>query len=55
MRVKEFINLNQGNMSVEEFSLKLSRLSTFSPSLMSKSRDEMSRFVMGVAYLVKEE
>ena len=42
-------------MSVEEYSLKFSMLSKYAQSLMSDSRDEMSRFVTGVADLVREE
>ena len=55
MKVEEFINLKQGNMSVEEYSLTFPRLSRFAPSFVSNLRDEMSRFVTGVAELVKEE
>ena len=54
-KVHEFINLKQDNMSVEEYSLKFSKLSKYAPSLVSNSRDEMSRFVTGVTDLVKEE
>ena len=54
MKVKEFINLRQFYMSVEEYSFKLIMLSRFAPSLVSKPRDEMSRFVTGVSSLVKE-
>mgnify|MGYP002555469830 CR=1 FL=1 len=45
VKVEEFINLKQGNMSVEEYSLKFSMLSRNSPSLVSNPRDEMSHFV----------
>ena len=55
VKVEEFINLKQGNMNVEEYSLKLSKLSKYAPSLVANPRDEMSHFVMGVANLVKEE
>ena len=55
VKVQKFINLKQGNMSIEEYSLKFSRLSIFSPSLVSNPRYEMSRFVTGLADLVKEE
>ena len=41
-------------MSVEEYSLKFSTLSMFSPSLVSNPRDEMSRFLTGIVDLVKE-
>ena len=53
--MEEFINLNQGNMSDEEYALKFSTLSRYAPSLVSNPRDEMSHFVMGVADLVVEE
>ena len=54
VKVDEFINLKQGNMSVEKYSLKFSKLSKYSPSLVSNSRDELSHFVMGRAtYLGK--
>ena len=55
VKVKEFINLKKENMNVEKYSLKFPMLSTHSPSLVSNPRDEMSRFVTGVADLVKEE
>ena len=55
VKVEEFINIKQGNMSVEEYSLKFSKLFKYAPSLVSYPRDEMSCFVMGVANLVREE
>ena len=51
-KIEEFINLRQGIMNVVEYALKLSR---YAPSLVSNSRDEMSRFVNGVSDLVKKE
>ena len=42
-------------MSVEEYSLKFSKLSKYAPSLMANPRDETSHFVTGVADLVREE
>ena len=53
--MEEFINLKQGNISVEEYYLKFSMLSSYAPSLVSNAMDEMSHFVMGVSYLVREE
>ena len=47
IKVEEFINLKQGNMSVEEYSLKFSTLSRYAPSLVYNPRDEMSHFVTG--------
>ena len=43
VKVKELINLRQGNMSVEEYSLKFILLSKYAPSLLSNPKDEMSR------------
>ena len=45
IKVEEFINLKQGNMSVAEYSLKFSTLSRYAPSLLCNPRDEMSHFV----------
>ena len=39
VKVEEFINLKQGNMNVEEYSLKLSKLSKYAPSFVSNSMD----------------
>ena len=38
VRVEEFITLNKGNMSVEEYSSKFTMLSRYSPSLVSNLR-----------------
>ena len=42
-------------MILEEYPLKFTMLSRYYLSLISNHRDEMSRFVTGVADLVKEE
>ena len=55
MKVEVFINLKQGNMRVEEYSLKFTMFSRYSQSLVSNPMDDMSRFVTRVAELVKEE
>ena len=55
VKVAEFINLKQGNMSVEEYSLKFSMLSKYATSLVSNSRDEISCFMSKFAYSVREE
>ncbi|WMV24613.1 hypothetical protein MTR67_017998 [Solanum verrucosum] len=54
-KLEVFINLRQGSMSVEEYSLKFTLLSKYAPSFLSNHRDEMSRFVTGVSDLVMEE
>ena len=55
VKIEEFINLRQGNMSVEEYYLKFTLLSRYDQSLLSRPREEMSRFVTAVDDLVKEE
>ena len=55
MKVEEFINPKQGNMSVEEYSLNFSRLSKNAPSLVSNRMGAVSWFVIGIADLVKEK
>ena len=42
-------------MSVEEYSLKLSKMSKYAPSLLLNPSNEISRFVIGVSDLVREE
>ena len=42
-------------MSVEEYSLKFTMFSRYALSLVPNPMDEMSKFVTGVANLVKEE
>ena len=54
-KVKEFINLRQGDMSVKGYSLKFIKLSKYTSSLVSNSRDEMSRYVTGVYEELDEE
>ena len=51
VKVEEFVNLRQGNLSVEEYSLMFTLFSRCAPSLVSIPRYEMSRFVTGVAAL----
>ena len=53
--IEEFINLRQGRMSVEKYSLKFILLSKYAPSLVSNPRDEMSRFLTVVLDIVKED
>lgn len=55
VKVEEFTNLKQGNIRVEEYYFKFTVLSKYAPYLVSNSKDKMSRFVNGVAYLVKDE
>ena len=48
-KVEESINLHQRGMSVQDYSLKFTKLSMYAPFLVSNPRDEMTRFVMGVS------
>ena len=51
----EFINLLQGGMSVHDYSLKFIQFSKYAPSLVSDTRQEMGRFVMGLLGDFQEE
>ena len=55
VKVDDFINRKEGNMSVEKYSLKFDFLSRYAPSIVSNSTEEMSRFVTGVTNLVREK
>ena len=54
-KVVVLINLRQGGMSVLDYSLKFTKLSKYTPFLVSNPRDEMSRFVTGVSDDMQEE
>ena len=54
-KVEKFINLKQGSMTVREYSLKFVKLSRYSTSLVSNTRDEMSRFLTRIAEDLEEE
>ena len=47
-KFEEFINLKQGSMIISEYSLKFVKLSRYDTSLVSNSKDEMSRFLTGI-------
>lgn len=46
--VLEFINIRQGNMSVKEYALRFTQLSTYALSLVADSRSKMSKFMSEV-------
>ena len=48
VKVEEFINLCKGGMSVQQNSLKFTKLSKYDPSFVSKARDEMYLFITRV-------
>ena len=55
VKVEHFIKLKKCNMSVEEYSFKITLFSTYVPSLVSNPRNEITRFMTGVADIVNEE
>ncbi|WMV24000.1 hypothetical protein MTR67_017385 [Solanum verrucosum] len=54
-KVLEFINLCQGNMSVNEYSLKFIQLSKYAQTMVADSRAMMSKFMSGASDLVVKE
>ncbi|KAH0689070.1 hypothetical protein KY289_016428 [Solanum tuberosum] len=54
-RAQEFMNLRQGNMTVQEYGLKFNQLSRYAPQMVAYSRAQMNKFLYGVSYLVKTE
>ena len=54
-KVEELINLKQGSMTVREYSLMFVKLSRYATSLVSNSRDEMIRFLTGIAEDLEEK
>ena len=51
--MEEFINLRQGNISVEKYSLMFILLSMYAQSLVSNPWVGMSRFLTGVSDIMK--
>ncbi|XP_038970573.1 uncharacterized protein LOC120104118 [Phoenix dactylifera] len=45
---REFLNLNQGNMTVDEYEAEFDRLSRFAPTLIMKVESRMGRFEEGL-------
>ena len=54
-KVEEFINFKQGSMTTREYSLKFVKLSKYATSLVSNSRDEMSRLLTVINGDLEEE
>lgn len=51
----DFVNLKQEGMNVKDYSLKLTQLSMYAPTLKDKSKDRMNKFVIRVSCLGEEE
>ena len=54
-KAQEFMNLRQGNMTVQEYGLKFNQLSRYSPHMVADSRAQMNKFLYGVSDSVKTE
>ena len=52
---EEFMNLRQGNMTIQEYKLKFNQLSWYSPYMVVNSTDQISKFLYGVSDLVITE
>ncbi|XP_069151834.1 uncharacterized protein [Solanum lycopersicum] len=53
--VYQLKNVGEGGMSVKKYSLKFVKLCKYASSLVSSSRDEMTRFVTGVSKDLEQE
>ena len=47
-KMREFMNWKQGNMTVREYSLKLTKLSKYASTLVANPRAKMSQFMSGL-------
>ena len=54
-KIQEFINLDQGDMSIKDYSLKFTQLSKYAPSIVADSSAKMNKFVNGISDLVVNE
>lgn len=54
-KVKEFMNLRHGSMSLREYGLKFTQLSKYAPEVVTEPRARMRRFIYGISDLVKKE
>ena len=54
-KVEDFINIRKVGLAIKEYSLKFVKRSKYASSLLSSSRDEMSRLVNGVSKDLEEE
>ena len=54
-KVEEFINLKLGSMTIREYCLKGVKLSRYATSLVSNTRDKMSRFLTRINGDLEEE
>ena len=53
--VEEFVNLQEGSMTVREYSLKFVTLFKYATSLVLNNRDKITRFLIGINGDLEEE
>ena len=54
-KMVQFMNLHQGGISVQEYSLKFTQPSKYAPSRVSNPRSRMNKFVTGVSSWVEKD
>lgn len=54
-KVKEFINLEQGNMSIKEYFCKLTQLFKYFLEMVAEPRSRISKLILSVSKLVGKE
>ena len=47
-KMREFMNLRQGNMSVREYALKFTKFSKYASTIVANPRAKMSQFMSGL-------
>ena len=52
-KAQEFMNLRQGNITVQEYWLEFNKLSMYSPHMDTESSTHMNKFFYGVSDFVK--
>ena len=48
-KAKDFMNLKQGSMSVQEYTFKFNKLACYAPELTSNMRAQMRKFASSLA------
>lgn len=52
---REFLNLEQGSMSIQEYNVKFTQLSCYAPMMVANMRDRMSLLVFGLSCLLNKQ
>ena len=51
-KAHKFMNLRQGNMTVQEYGLKFNKLSRYASHMVADSRAQMNKFLYGMSDMV---